>query len=715
MKRRVLSLLLCLCMALSLLSVTVFAEGSEEPAQVPVCTCETACAEGAVNVNCPVCGAEGAQPADCALYEPKKPAEAEGLTAAQKVQAQINALPEASTITAENRADVEKQLSAIDNAKLSLTSDELDTLDFTKYNAAVAVLNVLDGQPGAEKPDGMVGYMVTLDANGGKVGNESSVQFPITQEGTSFQLPTPIRDGYNFTGWYTAMDGGDKVDDNNIASYPNAGTLYAHWVKAYTITFDLKGGTLPEGTKNPATTNAQGKLDSLPIPARDGYTFHFWHTGDRTTGEVTTESVFTEDTTVYAWFGKTIDTVNISLSGYGNGLPVSGLKLTWDESDVSMDYYISSDASGKNKVEASDTFTREGTYYLYTTITLAEDIDTITKYTLNGASTNPASTQDGQKVTAVFELPTVGYTVTLDPNGGTVSPSTGTTNAEGKLTSLPTPTRDGCTFDGWYTTKQSGPQVTTDFKFTENTTLYAHWKVDAKFSLSGYGYEKVIPNIQVTSGTEEVVFPVKPEYGVDVGIVAFEISDNYLSDIVNKTTLSSGKFKTGLCYFLWVEFQMEEGYGLGTATLDGQEAWAQTVEGNNATVVFRLPLIYTIQVNCGKNGSVTYGDTTYKGAQTFTVGVLEGENATFTITPNKGYSRSKLWIDDQQQTKTVKEYTFKDIASGHSLKVTFAKNSNNPKTGDNNDIALWLALLVVSGGAAVGTAVYGKKRKYSGK
>ena len=36
-----------------------------------------------------------------------------------------------------------------------------------------------------------------------------------------------------------------------------------------------------------------------------------------------------------------------------------------------------------------------------------------------------------------------------------------------------------------------------------------------------------------------------------------------------------------------------------------------------------------------------------------------------------------------------------------------------PKTGDNNDIALWIAAILISGAAMTGTALYSRKKKYS--
>ncbi|MFA7078250.1 MAG: InlB B-repeat-containing protein, partial [Syntrophomonas sp.] len=67
------------------------------------------------------------------------------------------------------------------------------------------------------------------------------------------------------------------------------------------------------------------------------------------------------------------------------------------------------------------------------------------------------------------------YTVTFNPNGGNVSPAGAETGADGKLTSLPTPTRSKYRFDGWFTAVSGGTQITTDYVFTANTTIYAHW------------------------------------------------------------------------------------------------------------------------------------------------------------------------------------------------------------------------------------------------
>ena len=155
MKKRILSLMLCCVMLLGLMPTTAFAEGSaEEP---PVCSCETACTTDNMNKECPVCGAENAIPQNCGQYIPVEDRTGENgsteraddpngsieLSAADQVQAMINALPSAEAITEENAEEVEAQLEAIDEAKEKLSDEEIDELDMTRYAEAAAALGAL--------------------------------------------------------------------------------------------------------------------------------------------------------------------------------------------------------------------------------------------------------------------------------------------------------------------------------------------------------------------------------------------------------------------------------------------------------------------------------------------------------------------------------------------------------------------------------------------
>jgi uncharacterized protein (TIGR02145 family)/uncharacterized repeat protein (TIGR02543 family) len=69
------------------------------------------------------------------------------------------------------------------------------------------------------------------------------------------------------------------------------------------------------------------------------------------------------------------------------------------------------------------------------------------------------------------------YTVEFDANGGTVSPTSDTTGEGWKLTTLPTPTRSGYTFKGWWTTETTGgDSVTVSWVYNADATIYARWE-----------------------------------------------------------------------------------------------------------------------------------------------------------------------------------------------------------------------------------------------
>lgn len=69
------------------------------------------------------------------------------------------------------------------------------------------------------------------------------------------------------------------------------------------------------------------------------------------------------------------------------------------------------------------------------------------------------------------------YTVTFNANGGSVSQTFKIITTGSTYGALPTPTRSGYTFEGWYTSPSGGVQVTSNtlVESAFNSTLYAHW------------------------------------------------------------------------------------------------------------------------------------------------------------------------------------------------------------------------------------------------
>ena len=74
----------------------------------------------------------------------------------------------------------------------------------------------------------------------------------------------------------------------------------------------------------------------------------------------------------------------------------------------------------------------------------------------------------------------IAYTVNFDPNGGVVSKASIPVTYGKTYGTLPTPTRMGYTFDGWYTELTGGTKIVSSTMVgnSAGSTLYAHWKAN---------------------------------------------------------------------------------------------------------------------------------------------------------------------------------------------------------------------------------------------
>ena len=96
---------------------------------------------------------------------------------------------------------------------------------------------------------------MTLDANGGNVDIAS---ITVTYDSTYGTLPTPEREGYTFTGWFTDAENGSMVESTTKFSLAEDSTLYAHWLKTnYSV---IVG------------ENANGSVNVIPATATMGDT-----------------------------------------------------------------------------------------------------------------------------------------------------------------------------------------------------------------------------------------------------------------------------------------------------------------------------------------------------------------------------------------------------------------------------------------------------------
>ncbi len=97
---------------------------------------------------------------------------------------------------------------------------------------------------------------VKVDANGGTV----TVKNYYAEEGQAYgNLPSAVREGYQFEGWYTAKTGGKKVTETTKAA---TGTIYARWsgtqAPAKASITSLKAGSKKFTVKYKAVKGADG-------------------------------------------------------------------------------------------------------------------------------------------------------------------------------------------------------------------------------------------------------------------------------------------------------------------------------------------------------------------------------------------------------------------------------------------------------------------------
>ena len=115
-------------------------------------------------------------------------------------------------------------------------------------------------------------------------------------------------------------------------------------------------------------------------------------------------------------------------------------------------------ASGGSKVSSNNTINANTTVHAHWTKN---------ETPISTSTPTPTPTSTIQPVT---------FTLTYNANGGSVSPASKILNEGASYGTLPTPTRNGYTFDGWYTSVSGGNKVDVNTQINGNTTIYAHWK-----------------------------------------------------------------------------------------------------------------------------------------------------------------------------------------------------------------------------------------------
>lgn len=334
---------------------------------------------------------------------------------------------------------------------------------------------------------------VTLNNNGGSGGTGSVNIVYGTATGSYPSISLPTRTGYTFAGYYTAASGGTQyynAQGNSVRTFDITAntTWYAHWT-ANTYTFTTEVSPSGSGTATGGGTFTYGgAAPTLTATPATGYQFTSWSfrttggssAGGSTNNPWTGANTYTTNYIATANFSPINGTIYYhggqyyrdNSPSYNIGVPKSGYQLTTNGSE----YGFVANSSGTLITETYNITTTAINLYNTTTFFDAPpgckhspeatqwkvwNLSTgawVSGTGVSAASWNVGALISNGTITAgnnllLFAnwLPNT-YTLTFNANGGSVSTSTKSVTYGTTYTDLPTPTRTGYTFKGWYAT-----------------------------------------------------------------------------------------------------------------------------------------------------------------------------------------------------------------------------------------------------------------------
>lgn len=568
-------------------------------------------------------------------------------------------------------------------------------------------------------------YTVTLHLNDGTIANGKDVTE--YTYGTGATLPTAddiTREGYTFEGWY---------EDNSFSGSPvteigktdtGKKEFYAKWtLNTYTVTFDNQGGSKVDSQ----TVRHGGTVTEPTAPTYEGYTFGGWYTEAGCTTEYDFTTAVTESLTLYAkWKDVTCPTGEITVdkskwNTFFNNITF-GLffkdtqKVTITASDNSGDNvtitYLLSDKELDETELASETFTAyteafsinpDNKYVIYAKLT--DHAGNVTYISSEGvvldASAPVISGVENGKTYCEAQTVTVteeyiesvkvnGTAVTLDANNQfTLNPAEGTqtivaTDNAGNKKEMTVTVNNGHTYGTW---QSNGDDTHTRYCTVDGCSGYEDGNCTGG---------------EATCTSKAICEYCKTDYG------EFDSSNHNLEKIPAKdaTVTATGNKEYWHCKDCGKYFADENG---------------KTEIKFDDTVISKL----SPEIIEGKGQSITAGDKkelTFKSNAAFSDFIrveLDGktlDEKNYTVKEGSTVVTLKA---DYVATLSAGEHTIGIVSTNGTATTTFTVNAKavvdndtkSPQTGDNSHMALWIALLFVSGAGVIGTTVYGKKKR----
>lgn len=378
----------------------------------------------------------------------------------------------------------------VDWTLYTLDIQKNDVLKFGYKKTADYVANELDDCVYLRKFTCGTPIVVTLHANNST--DVTSTQKIYGGKG-ALTANTFTNSGKVFVGWATSENGEVVYADGAEIAVDRNTDLYAVWGDAYTVTFVNDGKTTdtaavakntPIGTKIPAD------------PTKKGYTFAGWFNGGE---ELTAETTITSDVTYTAKWTPIRYTIKFDKNAADAVGSMGDISATYDE-EVQLPLCA---------------FTREG----YTFTGWDSYSGATSASTANQATVKNLTDKDGTtvKLYAVWKGKPVKVTLDFNYEGKEPIERTGSVGSTKYYAKIDDPVRTGYIFDGWFDAAEGGNEITNQYKFTaedagKGVTLYAHWTKGITVHFDGNGYTKDIADKTVKPDQVSSSLPYLSDY-----------------------------------------------------------------------------------------------------------------------------------------------------------------------------------------------------------
>ena len=377
-------------------------------------------------------------------------------------------------------------------------------------------------------------YIVSYNGNTGT----SSKSSDTVSAGHAVTLPSASKSGYKFTGWYTASSGGTYIGTSGDTYTPTSSiTLYAQYtVDRVFINVDLVAPVSMSVKYLPSNQNQLQtlSLNTLRSPsggyitancASKNYAYediNFF--GDGVGGYL--EAVAPTGYYLLGWFTNESDkswpTVSDATKLISRNAKITQNEITslaclnsFDSRYFAVPRVIKSSDVPRVKFDANGGSGAPAEILVFPDNgwTCPDTVPTRAGYTFKGwANVSTATSPDfvigrtygnitsSITIYAVW-MPNQG-TLVYNATGGTVTPLYKLVSVGDAYGTLPTPSRSGCTFLGWFTATSGGTQVNTTTKMSTSGVdiIYAHWDTGGSVSTT------VIVTLNANGGTLSVSY-----------------------------------------------------------------------------------------------------------------------------------------------------------------------------------------------------------------